>query len=160
MNVNRWLKYAKAKLDDTLMSGNKERDELEARQEADRAERPWLASEGGAPTFDEAKARIAWETEQAGRAEQRRTASPATDAAADRGHTTSDRPGPNGENADRSTPGDHVSPSLPTDPQTDAEAAERSSARIVLDQRAEESAARLAQIRAELGVDDPAPPPG
>lgn len=149
MNVNRWLKYAKAKLDDTLASGNDELDKLEARQEAERAERPWLASEGEAPTFDEARARIAWEAEHADRTEQGDRGAPASDAT----------PASGGDGRDRPKPSDHAAARLPTDPQTDEDAAARSAARILLDQRAQESAARLAQIRAELGVDDPAPPP-
>lgn len=152
MNVNRWLKYAKAKLDDTLASGNEELDKLEARQEAERAGKPWLGSVDDAPSFDDARARIAWEAEQAGRA-----------AAA--GNDPDDRtPGgrAGGTDAHRPaspSPATNTEGSDPTDPHTTREAAERSAAQIVLDQRAEESAARLAAIRAELGVDDPATPP-
>jgi hypothetical protein len=168
MNVNRWLKYAKAKLDDTLASGNEELDQLEARQKAERADRPWLASDADAPTFDEARARVAW---QADRAEQAKDAGPpgsdpgeqatvgdptsSSDAATTGAPDAPAAPSITGP----SRASDNAGSSLPIDPQTDEEAAERSSAQIVLDQRAEESAARLAQIRAELGVDQPAPPP-
>jgi hypothetical protein len=54
----RWLKYAKAKLDSTVRDGDRELDRLEAEQQARVEGRPWLASSGAAPTFDEVKARI------------------------------------------------------------------------------------------------------
>lgn len=54
----RWLKYARAKLDDTVKQGNEELDRREAELEARRQERtPW-AGDGDTPTFEEAKARI------------------------------------------------------------------------------------------------------
>ncbi len=54
----RWLKYAKAKLDDSVRRGNDELDRREAELDARRRERtPW-AGDGDAPTFEEAKARI------------------------------------------------------------------------------------------------------
>lgn len=68
-NVGRWLKYAQAKLNSVVSSSNAELDDLEAEQAARAADRPWLASEGEAPTLDEARARIEWEAE-----EQRRRA--------------------------------------------------------------------------------------
>lgn len=77
LDVSRWLKYAQAKLDATLRSGHRELDQLEAEREAELADRPWLASDGEAPTFDEARARIEWEAEhQRERAEVGPTAEP------------------------------------------------------------------------------------
>ncbi len=64
LNVNRWLNYAKARIDSAVGSGHESLDRLEAKQEADRADKPWLASDSTAPTFDEARARIAWEADQ------------------------------------------------------------------------------------------------
>ena len=57
LNVNRWMKYAKARIDSAVGSGHESLDRLEAKQEADRADKPWLASNSTAPTFDEARAR-------------------------------------------------------------------------------------------------------
>ena len=54
----RWVRYGKAKLDDVVAEGNDELGKAEARLEAERADKPWLASEGAAPTLDEVKARI------------------------------------------------------------------------------------------------------
>jgi hypothetical protein len=56
----RWLRYAKAKLDDTVKRGNEELDRREAELDARREERtPWAGDrDRAAPTFDEAKARI------------------------------------------------------------------------------------------------------
>ncbi|MEO6987111.1 MAG: hypothetical protein ABI239_00505 [Aquihabitans sp.] len=64
MNVNRWLKYAKARIDSAVGSGHESLDRLEAEQEAERADKPWLGSDSTAPTFDEARARIEWEADQ------------------------------------------------------------------------------------------------
>jgi len=68
LDVNRWLKYAKARLDAAVGSGNKKLDDLEARQEADRADKPWLRGpdDGVAPTLDQVRARIEWEAERQG----------------------------------------------------------------------------------------------
>ena len=64
LNVNRWVKYAKARIDSAVGSGHEELDRLEAKREAERADKPWLGSDSAAPTFDEARARIAWEADQ------------------------------------------------------------------------------------------------
>ena len=64
-NWQRWLKYGKAKLDDTLKSGNDELDKREAALEAEAAEKPWLRSTGDAPSMDQVKARIDYEAKQA-----------------------------------------------------------------------------------------------
>lgn len=58
----RWIRYAKAKLDDSVQRGNEEMDRREAELEDRRRERtPWAkdpTADGDAPTFEEAKARI------------------------------------------------------------------------------------------------------
>ena len=75
-NVGRWLKYAQAKLSSAIDSSNEELDELEAEQAAAAKDKPWLSSDGAAPTLDEARARIEWEAE-----EQRRRAEAAGETA-------------------------------------------------------------------------------
>ncbi len=54
----RWLRYAKAKIDLTVTEGEREMDRLEGEQAAAAEGKPWLSGTGDAPTFDEAKARI------------------------------------------------------------------------------------------------------
>ena len=46
-------------------SAHDELDQLEAEREVELAEKPWLASDSEAPTFDEARARIECEVEGA-----------------------------------------------------------------------------------------------
>src|SRR4051812_2076547 len=88
VNLNRWLNYAKAKLDSSVASGNEELDRLEAKRQTETASKPWLVATGDAPTVDEAAARIRWEAEQATQAATAPAASatappaPATPAAA------------------------------------------------------------------------------
>jgi hypothetical protein len=132
LDVNRWLHYAKARLDRAVGQGNRSLDRLEAEREVELADKPWLRSDAEAPTLDEARARIEWEAERQRRdAHQARTAPAATPAGS------------------------------PTHPAADADA-EQEGARLELERRDRESAARLAQIREELGVDppptDPTPP--
>lgn len=55
---SRWLKYAKAKLDSTVRSANRELDRREADLEAEQAGKPWLADDADTPTYDEVRARI------------------------------------------------------------------------------------------------------
>jgi len=133
LDVNRWLKYAKARIDSAVGQGNKSLDRMEAEREADLADKPWLRSDREAPTLDEARARIEWES-----ARQRRESGPGAD-------TAGDRP-------------------APRSPQDVAVDAEQESARLELARREKESAARLEQIREELGVEappaDPPPAPG
>jgi len=124
-NVGRWWKYAQAKLNSVVSSSNDELDQLEAEQAARAEGKPWLSSEGEAPTLDEARARIEWETE-----EQRRRADAAEAAAA-----PSDAPA--------------------TGPTDDAADPEVVRARLELDRQARESKERLEAIRKELGVDPP-----
>lgn len=145
LDVGRWFKYAQAKLDAAVRSGNDELDQLEAQREAELADRPWLASDGEAPTLDEARARIAWEAEQAQRGAAPpppATAPPAT-AAGDPTTPASDPDAP-------TPPAARPAPSSGTE-------AEVAAAKLVLEQREVEARQRLEAIRAELGVDPPAP---
>ncbi len=61
----RWLRYAKAKLDDTVRRGDARMDRLEAEQAARAEGKPWLSADGAAPTFDEARSRIEQRAEPA-----------------------------------------------------------------------------------------------
>ena len=54
----RWLRYAKAKLDDTVRSGNAALDRREAELEAKREGKPWLGSDRETPSYEDVKARI------------------------------------------------------------------------------------------------------
>ena len=132
LDVNRWLKYAKARIDSAVGQGNKSLDRMEAEREADLADKPWLRSDREAPTLDEARARIEWEAERQHR------------QSGQEGEPSRDRP-------------------APRSPQDVAVDAEQESARLELARREKESAARLEQIREELGVEappaDPPPPP-
>lgn len=62
----RWLRYAKARLDSTVRDSERELDRREAELEARAEGKPWLSSSGDAPTFDEARARIEDRARQAG----------------------------------------------------------------------------------------------
>lgn len=75
LDVGRWLKYAQAKLNSAARAGHDELDQLEAERKVELAEKPWLASDSEAPTFDEARARIEYESK-----EQRRRAEAEVDA--------------------------------------------------------------------------------
>ncbi|HWJ61615.1 MAG TPA: hypothetical protein VNS19_06575 [Acidimicrobiales bacterium] len=125
-NVGRWWKYAQAKLNSVVNSSNAELDELEAEQAARADGKPWLSSDSEAPSLDEARARIEWETE-----EQRRRA----DAAQGGDAVTVE-----------ATPKAHGDE--PADPEVVR-------AQLALDRQARESKERLEQIRKELGVDPP-----
>lgn len=129
LDVNRWLKYAKARIDSAVGQGNASLDRLEAEREADLADKPWLRSEGEAPTLDEARARIEWESERQRRAAAGAPGAPRPPAPTDAG---------------------------PRPPQDTATDAEQEQARLELARREQASADRLAQIRAELGVSAPA----
>lgn len=134
LDVNRWFKYAKARLDSAVGQGNRSLDRLEAEREADLADKPWLRSDREAPTLDEARARIEWEAER-----QRRGPAPGpTSTAADRVGGPAGPAGP-----------------APRSPQDVAADAEQEAARLELARREEQSAARLEQIRKELGVEAP-----
>ena len=138
LNLGRWFKYAQAKLDQAVSDGNDELDQLEAKREAELADKPWLADDGEVPTFENAKARIEREARDA---DVERGASPIPDAHAPRDPS----PDPAGDLA-----GD----------------AEVAAARVELERREHEAATRLDAIRAELGIDrhdgppDATEPPG
>jgi hypothetical protein len=134
LDVNRWLKYAKARIDSALGQGNVSLDRLEAKREAELADKPWLRSDTSAPSLDEARARIAWEAER-----QRRP-----------GDATP-QPGTGGQE----TSGDRSDQRPPESPQGAAADAEHETARLELEQRDRASADRLEQIRRELGVGEP-----
>lgn len=135
-NVGRWWKYAQAKLNSVVSSSNDELDQLEAEQAARAEGRPWLSSDGEAPTLDEARARIEWE------AEEQRRQTEANDAA-----TAAARAREDVDAAD--SPEDALArASAPPDPEVVR-------AQLELDRQARESKERLEQIRKELGVDPP-----
>jgi hypothetical protein len=58
VSLQRWWKSAKARVDSAVHQGDAELDRLEAKRAAEVADQPWLAADGKAPTFDEARARI------------------------------------------------------------------------------------------------------
>lgn len=131
-SIDRWLGYAKAKVESALRSGNRELDELEAEREAATADQPWLRSQGPAPTFEEAKARIEYQARQAAE------------------HC---EPKPGQDPPQPPTDGE-TSPPV-TSPQDQAQDAEAASAKVELEARQREASARLDAIREELGVDRP-----
>ena len=77
----RWLRYAKAKIDATVRSGERELDRREAELEAEQAEKPWLASGRDTPSYDEVKARIEHESGAAGAKAPQPSGEPAFDLA-------------------------------------------------------------------------------
>lgn len=169
MNIDRWFKYAQAKLNDVVRSTNKELDELEAQREAEVADKPWLSSDAENPSFGDAKARIEWESKrqeelnrqaaQRGKAEAapvsedpQRSEDPKRDgsdpvAGADESRTSATQPG-SGTSADAT-----FSPPLPSS----GDESEIAAARIELERREREAANRLEAIRNELGIDPPQP---
>lgn len=180
MNVNRWVRYAKARIDAAVGQGNESLDRLEAERQAELAERPWLAADGTAPSLDEARARIEWEARQQEALQSQRSPSDAASAdiepdaetdtdtaggspagrvpsvgssAAPGGIGEADMPGKTGGAAEigRSMQ-THAGPRSPQRPAVDAE---HEAARLELEDRSRRSADRLAEIRRELGVDDP-----
>lgn len=156
LNVGRWFKYAQAKLDAAARSGNEELDQLEAERAAEIAERPWLASDGTAPSFDEARARIEWEAEQAKRqaeiaeaasTDQVPPSAPASEVGAD---------DPSGAGAP--SPDADRAPAAPKPPvRSSGTEAEVAAAKLELEQRERDARTRLDAIRDELGIDPPAP---
>lgn len=165
-NFTRWLNYAKARIDSAVGQGHRELDDLEAERERELADKPWLRSDADAPTFDEAKARIEWQSKQAAReagrgSEDEPAPTPETKSA----------PAPHAASSGPSVPTDAISSSAPhdapgsspiTSPEERAAAAETAQARLEMEARERESAARLDAIRAELGIDPPEdePPKG
>jgi len=136
-NLGRWLKYAQAKLNSAVSSSNAELDELEAEQRAATEDKPWISSDGGAPTLEETRARIEWEAEDQRRRAQ---AAPAPPSAPTTGET--------GAPASPAAPNSGGIELDPADPDVAA-------ARVELDRQARESRERLEAIRKELGVDAP-----
>lgn len=140
----RWLRYAKAKIDDTVRRGDAEMDRLEAEQRAKAEGKPWLRAEGDAPTFDEARARIEAQAEQARRSEAARRAEdapPPEPRTSDPGATDPPHPAP-------------PAPAAPLVPSADGPAID-----FAAQQRAADE--RLAAMRKELGLDDDdGDPPG
>ena len=184
LNVNRWLKYAKSRIDAAVRSGNDELDDLEARREAERADKPWLSdhdSDSVSPSMDQVRARIEWEAERqgvdaprsGGGVPDRPDSPPETEAPAadDAGATTpADDAKPDGDGGDEPTEagstaagagGSQAEPSgstpAPRSPEEQTADAEREMARLELEARQKASAQRLDDIRKELGVDPPPP---
>lgn len=143
-SFSRWLDYAKTKVEMAVRSGNRELDELEAEREAATADRPWLRADGDAPTFDEARSRIEWQAEQAARG--------ATPPSPDRGSMPAGAPTPGA-----ASPPPTAETAIAS-PEDQTRAAEVAGARLELDARQRESAARLDAIRDELGIDPPSTP--
>jgi hypothetical protein len=54
----RWLRYGKAKLDDTVDGLNRTLDRKERDLDTEQSGKPWLADDEPAPSFDQAKARL------------------------------------------------------------------------------------------------------
>ncbi len=176
---SRWSKYAKAKLDDTLSQANKELDRREAEREAGAADAPWLRDDADTPSLEDTAARIRRELE-----EQQRAAGQDPDAADESGTTPgpdeaagdpSDPPGrsdpwepaeppdqrtaPAGDaNADGPPEPPATASPAPRDPTQVAADAQLAQARLQIEANQREATERLAAMRRELGVDDPAPP--
>lgn len=166
----KWLNYTKAKIQDAVGSGNKKLDELEAKREADRAEKPWLTKDGDDPSFDQVKARIEWQEAQAKKAAEMTNS--AKESARDLPQEPASPPGvetpakpepPAKAGPAESTPdtsGAHAKPLSTTGIGSEAEAAaEAEMARLQQEERERESLERLDKIRAELGIQpaDPSP---
>ena len=139
----RWLRYAKAKLDDTVTRGDAELDRREAEQRARAEGKPWLDAQGDAPTLDEARARIEHQAAEARRAEELRR------ARAQAAPTPEVAPAPDEPAPDQPSPDAPATPPVPAAPPEPA-------VELAAQQRAAEE--RLATMRRELGLDgDPAP---
>jgi len=54
----RWVKYGKAKLDDTVAGLNRSLDQKERALDDEQKDKPWLGDDDEAPSFEQAKARI------------------------------------------------------------------------------------------------------
>lgn len=151
LDLNRWFAYAKARAGSAVDRGNRSLDRREAERAAELADKPWLGSDGDAPSFDEVRARIAWESErQVDGGEARAEPEPATPA----------EPGTGPRHG--SAPVDPVANPgpAPRSPQDVAADAEHEGARLELERRQQAATERLRAIRDELGVDhqDPSDP--
>lgn len=147
LNVSRWVNYAKARIESAVGRGNDELTRLEAEREAELADKPWLRSDGEAPTLDEARARIEWETRRQGElAAERDRAAPAG------GPSPSVSDAPTHEAGPAPAPG---APTPPGDPEELRLAAEAEQAKLAIEARDRAAAERLDEIRRELGVEAP-----
>lgn len=181
LNLRRWLRYAQAKVTDAVSSSEADLARREAEREVELADKPWLTDDGAAPSLETTRARIAWEAEQAerattggdgadqtDRAESAPSTTEAVDEAAPGSSTTSgSSPGPEAGGSSISDPtpaggggssGVDPGPTAPSTPDLGAfgvDEAEAAQARIELDRRDEQAAARLDAIRRELDVDPP-----
>jgi hypothetical protein len=138
----RWLAYAKARIDSSVREGERELDRREADLAARSEGRPWISSSGNAPTFDEARARIEAQSRTAGAAE------------AGPGGAGSTPASPGGAERARGRP-EGARPAPSTNPEGDASL---ESFDLAAHQKAADD--RLAAIRDELGLggaDPPAP---
>ncbi|CAN5139534.1 hypothetical protein BH20ACT3_BH20ACT3_10500 [soil metagenome] len=153
MNVNRWVKYAKARIDAAVGQGHDSLDRREDERRAEVAERPWLAADGTAPSLDEARARIEWEARQQEQLHSDWSADPRTSTArarTEREHAPSD---PHDRDTDGSETASPLDPGPRAREQVAADA-EHEAARLELEDRSRRSADRLAESRRELGGDD------
>lgn len=151
-NINRWIKYARARVEVAVGKGNKELDRREAERDADLADRPWLRAADETPSLDEARARIRWESEQADAGAAPRAnpvvgTNPVADAGTRGGYSDDTTDG-----SAASAPSNISESRSPEDLRADADAA---GARLELETRQRESAARLDAIREELGIEPP-----
>lgn len=153
--LSRWTKYAKARLDAAIGSGNRELDRLEAEREAELADKPWLSDDSDAPSLDTARARIEHEVER-----QRRGAD--AGAPTDGGGAPSGSGAPSGtpDPAAQEGPGSAAQPgagrgSGPSDPSQLAADAQLEQAKLDIEANQREASARLEAMRRELGVEDP-----
>jgi multidrug efflux pump subunit AcrA (membrane-fusion protein) len=147
MDLNKWVNYAKARLESAVGRGNDELTRLEAEREAELADKPWLRSDGAAPTLDEARARIEWESRR-----QEELA-----AERDRMNAATAAPEPSGTNPAEPPAGVPApsAPAAPADPEELRLAAEAEQAKLAIEERDRAAAQRLDEIRRELGVDAP-----
>lgn len=135
----RWLAYAKARIDSSVRDSERELDRREADLAARSEGRPWISSSGDTPTFDEARARIEAQSRTAGSAE----AGPGGAAPGEAGSSPA-------------SPGGATGPRPAPAPTSEGDASLES-----FDLAAHQKAAddRLAAIRDELGLDGHDPPP-
>jgi len=132
LDVNKWVNYAKARIESAVGRGNDELTRLEAEREVELADKPWLRADAESPSLDEARARIEWEARR-----QQELAAEREPTAATPADPSSDAPTP------------------PGDPEALRLAAEADQAKLAIEERDRAAAARLDEIRRELGVDAP-----
>jgi hypothetical protein len=151
LDVNKWVNYAKARIESAVGRGNDELTRLEAEREVELADKPWLRADAEAPTLDEARARIEWEARRQEElaAERDRMAAAATD------NPTSSDPPASGAATPADAPTTTSAPTAPADPEELRLAAEAEQAKLAIEARDRAAAQRLDEIRRELGVDAP-----